>query len=89
MDIFPYLLDVLLTVVAAYWFVVNMRREPGSPTTGLFRYHEILEQNLPKPSTTNRPARYRPVPTVVAKIVSTSLPAAAGRRAPRAPRAGG
>ena len=42
MDIFPYLIDVLLTVIAAYWFVINTRRQSGSPTTGLFRYYETL-----------------------------------------------
>ena len=60
MDIFPYLSDVLLTVIAAYWFVINNRRRPGSPTTGLFRYHESLDAPPTEPSMPQRPARYRP-----------------------------
>lgn len=64
MDIFPYLLGVLLTVVAAYWFVANVRRPSGSPTTGLFRYHETLEPPAPGSSESERPARYRARPVV-------------------------
>ncbi len=66
MDIFPYLIDVLLTVVAAYWFVINTRRRSGSPTTGLFRYHETLNPPEAEAFKIQRPAHYRPQPTGVA-----------------------
>ena len=62
MDIFPYLLDIALTVAAVYWLVMNIRRPPGSPTVGLFRYHEIVDPTTPEPPENSRPSRYRPAP---------------------------
>ena len=79
MDIIPYLLDVLLTAVAAYWFVANIRRQPGSPTTGLFRYHETLEQPVLKLSQAERSARYRPRPAAATDTAQAKRPQPGGR----------
>jgi hypothetical protein len=40
MEVFPYILDVVMFVFACYWSAANAARDPGTPTFGLFRYRE-------------------------------------------------
>ena len=40
MEIFPYLLDVVMFAFAIYWSVANYTRKSGTPTFGLFRFRE-------------------------------------------------
>lgn len=42
MEVVPYFLSVIAVAVAFYWSAREYRRKPGTPTTGLFRYHEVL-----------------------------------------------
>jgi hypothetical protein len=48
MEIFPYLLNVILFAFAIYWSAANGAAKPGTPTFGLFRYRETTE-DAPKP----------------------------------------
>ena len=44
MEIFPYLIDVIMFGFACYWSAANMARDPGTPTFGLFRYRETRKK---------------------------------------------
>ncbi len=40
MEVFPYILDVVMFAFACYWSAANVARDPGTPSFGLFRYKE-------------------------------------------------
>lgn len=40
MEIFPYLIDVIVFTFAIYWSGANAVRDEGTNTFGLFRYRE-------------------------------------------------
>ena len=58
MEVVPYFLTVMITVVAVYWSARQYRRKPGAPISGLFRYHEVLESS--RVSAKARAERVRP-----------------------------
>ena len=63
MEVVPYFLSIITTVVALYWSVREYRRKPGTPTPGIFRYfryHEVLDASVSRAkagSAGKRPAR--------------------------------
>jgi hypothetical protein len=42
MEIFPYMLSVLLTALVIRWSRVNAAAKPGTKVPGLFRYRDNL-----------------------------------------------
>ncbi len=81
MEVFPYFLSILVTVLAVYWSVREYRRKPGAPISGLFRYQEVLKASAVR--TQARAAdRSRPWLTPPA----SPLPGALGKRPPAATR---
>jgi hypothetical protein len=40
MEVFPYIIDVVMYAFACNWSAANLVRKPGEPTFGLFRYRE-------------------------------------------------
>ena len=46
MEVVPYFLSIIVTVVALYWSAAQFRRKPGTPLTGLFRYREAEQSYL-------------------------------------------
>ncbi len=40
MEIFPYILSVLLTALVIRWSCLAARRKSGEPALGLFRYRD-------------------------------------------------
>lgn len=40
MEVFPYILDVVMFAFAVYWSAANYARPPGAPSYGLFRFRE-------------------------------------------------
>jgi hypothetical protein len=47
MEIFPYILTVLLTALVIRWSRVMAARAPGTPISGLFRYRDRPGKALP------------------------------------------
>lgn len=47
MEIFPYILTVLLTALVIRWSRVMAARKPGEPISGLFRYRDHPGKALP------------------------------------------
>jgi hypothetical protein len=46
MEVIPFFLSIIIVVLALYWSVREYRRKPGTPTYGLFRYHEVLDSSV-------------------------------------------
>lgn len=46
MEVVPYFLSIIAVVVAFYWSAREYRRKPGTPTTGLFSYHEARSDSV-------------------------------------------
>lgn len=44
MEIFPYMIDVVMFGIACYWSAANAVNKPGAPTFGLFRYRDRMAQ---------------------------------------------
>ena len=42
MEIFPYMVSVLLTVLVIHWSRVSAGGKPGAKVSGLFRYRDSL-----------------------------------------------
>ncbi len=40
MEVIPYFLSIIVTVLAVYWSAAQFHRKPGTPMTGIFRYPE-------------------------------------------------
>jgi hypothetical protein len=47
MEIFPYILSVLLTALVIRWSRAMAARKPGTPVSGLFRYRDKPGKSLP------------------------------------------
>jgi hypothetical protein len=58
MEIFPYMLSVLLVALAIYWSGGNTTRKPGGPMSNLFRYRET------RPTASSRRSRTAQAGTV-------------------------
>ena len=84
MEVVPYFLSILATIVALYWSVREYRRTPDTPTIGIFRYfryHEVLDASVSRVKTRSagkrpgRPALTRaPVPSQVQPRTPTNSP---------------
>jgi len=42
MEAIFFAIDVVGIILLLYWSIINDRRKPGEPTTGLFAYHESV-----------------------------------------------
>ena len=75
MEVVPYFLSIIATVVALYWSVREYRRTSDTPTLGIFRYfryHEVLDASVSRVkagSAGKRPVR----PEVTRSLVSSQL----------------
>lgn len=69
MEVIPYFLSIIVTIIALYWSAGQFRRKPGTPITGLFRYREdgpsTRARDKPEP---NRPARPGPTPRARSQV---------------------
>lgn len=75
MEVVPYFLSIIATVVALYWSVREYRRKSDTPTLGIFRYfryHEVLDASVSRVkagSAGKRPVR----PEVTRGLVASQL----------------
>ncbi len=60
MEVVPYFLSIIVTAVAIYWSVREFRRKPGTPTTGFFRYHEVLPSSMARSKARAAATQIRP-----------------------------
>ncbi len=58
MEVIPYFLSIIVTIIALYWSAAQFRRKPGTPISGLFRYREAGRSTRARDKAEpNRPTR--------------------------------